>query len=114
MKTQDILDKLGIQQLNAMQEETMNVILRKNDDVVLLSPTGSGKTLAYLLPLVQLLDVTSNEVQAVVIVPGRELALQSATVLKDMKCGLRACACYGGRACEMELKCVPEVIERIN
>ena len=113
MKTQDILDKLGIQQLNPMQEETMNVILRKNDDVVLLSPTGSGKTLAYLLPLVQLLDVTSNEVQAVVIVPGRELALQSATVLKDMKCGLRACACYGGRAAMDEHRVLKQVMPQV-
>lgn len=113
MKTQDILDKLGIQQLNAMQEETMNVILRKNDDVVLLSPTGSGKTLAYLLPLVQLLDITSNEVQAVVIVPGRELALQSATVLKDMKCGLRASACYGGRAAMDEHRVLKQVMPQV-
>ena len=113
MKTQDILDKLGIQQLNAMQEETMNVILRKNDDVVLLSPTGSGKTLAYLLPLVQLLDAKSNEVQAVVIVPGRELALQSATVLKDMKCGLRACACYGGRAAMDEHRVLRQVMPQV-
>ena len=98
MKTEEILDKLGIQQLTDMQVEAMNAILRTDDDVVLLSPTGSGKTLAYLLPLVQMLDAKSNDVQAVVIVPGRELALQSSTVLKDMKCGLRACACYGGRA----------------
>ena len=113
MKTQDILDKLGILQLNPMQEETMNVILRKNDDVVLLSPTGSGKTLAYLLPLVQLLDVTSNEVQAIVIVSGRELALQSATVLKDMKCGLRACACYGGRAAMDEHRVLKQVMPQV-
>lgn len=113
MKSQDILEKLGIQQLNPMQEETMNVILRKNDDVVLLSPTGSGKTLAYLLPLVQLLDAKSNEVQAVVIVPGRELALQSATVLKDMKCGLRACACYGGRAAMDEHRVLRQVMPQV-
>ena len=56
MKTEDILDKLGIQQLTDMQVEAMNAILRTDDDVVLLSPTGSGKTLAYLLPLVQMLD----------------------------------------------------------
>lgn len=94
----DILDKLGIHQLNDMQEEAVDAILRNDGDVVLLSPTGSGKTLAYLLPLTQMVNPQFDEVQAVVVVPGRELALQSATVLKDMGCGLRACACYGGRA----------------
>ena len=52
--------------------------------MVVLSPTGSGKTLAYLMPLVQLVDADCDEVQAVVITPGRELALQSAEVLKSM------------------------------
>ena len=113
MKTEEILDKLGIQQLTDMQEEAMSVILRSDDDVVLLSPTGSGKTLAYLLPLVQMMDANSNEVQAVVIVPGRELALQSATVLKDMKCGLRACACYGGRAAMDEHRVLKQVQPQI-
>lgn len=93
-----ILDKLGIKQLNEMQEEAVDAILHNNGDVVLLSPTGSGKTLAYLLPLTQMVNPDFDEVQAVVVVPGRELALQSANVLKDMGCGLRACACYGGRA----------------
>ena len=98
METDRILEKLGISELNDMQKEATQAVLRTNDDVVILSPTGSGKTLAYLLPLVQLIDASVPTVQAVVIVPGRELALQSATVLKDMGCGLRACACYGGRA----------------
>ncbi len=113
MRIEDILSKLGIQQLTDMQEEAMNAILRSNDDVVLLSPTGSGKTFAYLLPLVQMLDPKSNDVQLVVIVPGRELALQSATVLQDMKCGLRACACYGGRAAMDEHRVLRQVQPQI-
>lgn len=94
--TDKIIDKLGIT-LNDMQNDTAHAILHSNKDVVVLSPTGSGKTLAYLLPVVELLDATLDAVQAVVVLPGRELALQSATMLAGMGSGLRAMACYGGR-----------------
>lgn len=98
MKNEDILQKLGIAELNAMQQEAYEAILRTRNDVLILSPTGSGKTLAYMLPLVQLLNADSVEVQALVVVPGRELAWQSDHVLKSMGSGLRSQSCYGGRA----------------
>lgn len=97
MEKTRILAKLGIDDLNAMQQEAVEAIAHSDKDVLILSPTGSGKTLAYLLPLAERIDAGSDELQAVVIVPGRELALQSATVLKDMGCGLRGMALYGGR-----------------
>ena len=109
MDINKVLDKLGISELNKMQQETMNVILRKNDDVVILSPTGSGKTLAYLLPLIQKLDSQLPHVQMLVVVPGRELALQSQRVLKDMGTGLRSMALYGGRATMDEHRKMREV-----
>ena len=93
-----VLEKLGIDSLNAMQQEAQECLLRGRNDVVVLSPTGTGKTLAYLLPLIQMIDAESNEVQALVVVPGRELAMQSDAVLKSMGTGIRSQACYGGRA----------------
>ena len=110
---QKILNKLQISELNEMQQHAAEAILGSDGDVVLLSPTGSGKTLAYLLPLVQLLDGTSDTVQALVITPGRELALQSDNVLKSMGCGLRSTACYGGRAAMDEHKVLKEVKPQI-
>lgn len=96
MKLNEVIEKLDIT-LNEMQEATSKAILHSNKDVIVLSPTGSGKTYAYLLPLVELLDPTKDEVQAVVLVPGRELAKQSANVVQDIKSGLRVMALYGGR-----------------
>ncbi len=92
-----ILEKLHISELNEMQQEAEKAIVRSREDVLILSPTGSGKTLAYLLPLLQLLDAQNDHVQVLVIVPGRELALQSDRVLKAMGSGFRSQACYGGR-----------------
>ena len=115
---QKILNKLRIEQLNEMQQHAAEAILGSDGDVVLLSPTGSGKTLAYLLPLIQLINgqCSMDNGQwptALVITPGRELALQSDNVLKNMGCGLRSTACYGGRAAMDEHKVLKEVKPQI-
>ena len=112
MKTENIIAKLGIR-LNEMQQKVIEGMLHGKENLMVLSPTGSGKTLAYLLPLTELLDARSDEVQAVVVVPGRELALQSATVLKNMGSGLRGMACYGGRATMEEHRKLREVKPQI-
>lgn len=96
MEQSDILRNLRIEQLNPMQEAAIGAYA-SGGDLVLLSPTGSGKTLAFLLPLVQSLREDAEGVQAVVLVPSRELALQIETVFKAMNVPLKAMSCYGGR-----------------
>ena len=108
----DIIDKLGIT-LNTMQEATAEAVLHTGKDIVVMSPTGSGKTYAYLLPLIQRLDAKTDELQAIVLVPGRELALQSANVLKDMGSGLRSMALYGGRPTMEEHRVLRDVKPQI-
>lgn len=95
MTTTEILARLGIDQLNAMQQEAMEAY-RKAQSLVLLSPTGSGKTLAYLLPLVESLPA-GEWVEAVVLTPSRELALQTHEVVRQMGSLVRSVAVYGGR-----------------
>ncbi len=68
------LKNLKIQSLNEMQQAALKASIEK--DIVLLSPTGSGKTLAFLLPVLKLLNAAQTGVQALIIVPSRELALQ--------------------------------------
>ena len=89
---------MGIDSLSGMQQEAFEAIGGGTGDVVLLSPTGSGKTLAYLLPLCERLDAASDDVQAIVVVPGRELAMQSQQVMQRMGTGLRSMSVCGGRA----------------
>ena len=90
------LSRLGIGDLNAMQQDMLQTV-RKGTSVVLLSPTGSGKTLAYLLPLLEKLDAANDNLQALIIVPSRELAIQTADVARRLCSELRVAACYGGR-----------------
>jgi len=92
-----ILAKLGIAALNPMQERANEAII-SDDEVVLLSPTGTGKTLAYLLPVIEGLDPKLQAVQALVIVPSRELAVQIEQVFREMGSGYKATAVYGGRS----------------
>ena len=93
----EILAKLGIQQLNPMQLAAKQAIESSNE-IILLSPTGTGKTLAFLLPLIQELDPTLEEIQLVIIVPSRELAIQIEQVMREMGTGYKVNAVYGGRA----------------
>lgn len=113
MKSQnEILNKLGIESLNTMQEDAA-LAIENSEEIILLSPTGTGKTLAFLLPLLQLLDVNSKEVQALILVPSRELALQIEQVFRDMGSGFKANAVYGGRPIakdKEELKHAPALL----
>ncbi len=107
-----ILQKLGIEKLNDMQEEAQFIIHTKSD-VVLLSPTGTGKTLAFLLPIIAELNPKATEVQALVIVPSRELAIQIEQVTREMGTGYKANAVYGGRSFskdKIDLKHRPAIV----
>ena len=95
----EILARIGISRLNEMQEAVMRLDGRK--DLVLLSPTGSGKTLAFLLPLLFQLKA-EDYIQAVVIVPSRELALQIEAVFRSLGTGLKVTCCYGGHPFQIE------------
>ena len=97
IKTQaNILKKLSIEKLNPMQEEAQ-LAIHSCSDIVLLSPTGTGKTLAFLLPIISELDPKSNEVQALIVAPSRELAIQIEQVLREMGSGYKTSVVYGGR-----------------
>lgn len=108
MKIEDLLSNLKIEQLNPMQEAAIDVY-KEGSDVILLSPTGSGKTLAFLLPLVQDLRTDVHGVQAVVLVPSRELALQIEQVFKSMNTPFKAVSVYGGRPAMEEHRTLKEV-----
>tara|TARA_A100000171_G_C2140501_1_gene155392 strand:+ start:13923 stop:15233 length:1311 start_codon:yes stop_codon:yes gene_type:complete len=92
----EILAKLGITALNPMQEEAL-LAIASAPNTVLLSPTGTGKTIAFLLPTLRALDVYCENVQLLILVPSRELAIQIEQVIREMGTGYKANAVYGGR-----------------
>ena len=96
-----ILSNLNIPALNDMQLAAI-AAADKGKDVVLLAPTGSGKTLAFLLPVLKNINPDVSGVQALILVPSRELALQIEQVFRQMGTGLKVNCCYGGHPVKTE------------
>lgn len=96
------LSNTGIEALNEMQQAVLDAGTTK--DMVLLSPTGSGKTLAFLLPLLTTLTDEDKKIQALIIAPSRELALQIETVFRSLGAGYKVNCCYGGHPIRTEKK----------
>ncbi|MEQ9378837.1 MAG: DEAD/DEAH box helicase [Imperialibacter sp.] len=96
------LSSLGISQLNEMQQATIKAA-GKEKELILLSPTGSGKTLAFLLSLLPRLVKDQPGMQALIIAPSRELAIQIEQVARGMGSGFRVNSFYGGHSLRTEL-----------
>ena len=66
-----------------VQEETIPFALT-GSNIIARAKNGTGKTGAYVIPILEMLDMTSKEIQSLVLVPTRELALQVSAVIKEM------------------------------
>ncbi|MCH9609369.1 MAG: DEAD-box ATP-dependent RNA helicase CshA [Chlamydiales bacterium] len=98
------LDKMGYTSPTPIQEKTLSYILEKKD-LIALAETGSGKTAACAIPVCSRVSIDSKEIQALVVVPTRELALQYATEVQ--KIGkvkqVSAFALFGGEDMDLQL-----------
>ncbi len=73
---QKALKSLDITTPSSIQQKAIPALLTTKKDIVALAKTGSGKTVAFGLPLLQLIDKTNPTIQAVILVPTRELGQQ--------------------------------------
>src|SRR5688572_29364195 len=103
-----LTDKLaasGITEPTDVQSQALPPLLAGKDGV-LVSPTGTGKTLAYLLPLLQKIDGSRRETQAMVLAPTQELAMQ---IMREAEAygeplGIKATALIGGASLARQLE----------
>lgn len=102
MELKTIYQNLQIQDMNQMQKSTYKTS-ENEKDIILLSPTGSGKTLAFLFPILRNLKNNTAGVQAIILVPSRELALQIEQVFKIMGTDFKVSVCYGGHDKKIEV-----------
>ncbi|HIK28063.1 MAG: DEAD/DEAH box helicase [Oscillatoriaceae bacterium SKW80] len=99
------LEKLGFAQPTAIQAEAIPILL-SGKDVVGQAQTGTGKTAAFSLPILERVDVNEAAVQALILTPTRELALQVTQAIRDFNCDrrLRVLTVYGGQAIERQIR----------
>lgn len=108
------LNKMGFTQPTPIQEQAIPIAM-KGRDLVGQAPTGTGKTVAFGIPIAEKCDERSKEVQALVITPTRELAVQVSEELGKLGefKGVRSMPVYGGQDVHRQihgLKSNPQVI----
>ena len=101
------LKNLSIAELNVMQTKAIEKAATGNN-LMLLAPTGSGKTLAFLLPILTKINPKASVVQALIVTPSRELALQIEQVFRAMKTSYKISCCYGGHSVKTEQNSLSE------
>ena len=101
------ITEMGFVSPMPVQEEVIPYLLGEGNDVIALAQTGTGKTAAFGIPLLQKIDVESEETQALILSPTRELCLQITDDLRDfskyMK-GVHVVPVYGGASIEQQIR----------
>ena len=86
---------MGYESPMPVQEEVIPFLLGEDNDVIALAQTGTGKTAAYGLPILQKINVSQYQPQALILCPTRELCLQIADDLNDYSSAVTAHGCIG-------------------
>ncbi|GAA0078416.1 DEAD/DEAH box helicase [Clostridium sp. CTA-5] len=96
--TVNLLNKRGIKEPTDIQKESINYI-KSGKDVIAEAQTGTGKTLAFLLPIFENISPKANSIQALILTPTRELAIQITEEAMKLKEGkdINILAAYGGK-----------------
>ena len=110
------IEELGFVQPMPVQEEVIPYLLGNENDVIALAQTGTGKTAAFGIPLLERIDTSRRETQALVLSPTRELCLQITDDLRDFAKymdGIHVEAVYGGAAIEPQVRALKKGVQII-
>ena len=102
----DTLRQVGYSKPTPIQEQTLPALLEKKD-MIGLAQTGTGKTAAFMIPILENIFPPNKKVQALIMCPTRELAMQTAKVAKELSGhikGLRTVSVYGGQPASIQIR----------
>ena len=99
------ISKMGYTNPTEIQEKAIPVAL-EGKDIIAQAQTGTGKTAAFGIPLIEKVNPKARKIQALVLVPTRELAIQVAKELKDIGRNKRVfvLSVYGGKSIQHQIK----------
>ncbi|WP_420386837.1 DEAD/DEAH box helicase [Roseivirga sp.] len=104
----EVLDQLGFETPTPIQQQAIPQLLQNNPtDFIGLAQTGTGKTAAFGLPLIDLIDLSNNHTQAIIMAPTRELGQQTAKQLQSFvtnNAKLNVEVVYGGVDINRQIK----------
>ncbi|MCK4250487.1 DEAD/DEAH box helicase [candidate division WOR-3 bacterium] len=105
-KALDAIDKKGFEEPTAIQVITIPVMLRDDTNIIAQAQTGTGKTAAFGLPLIEMVNTDSKTVQALILVPTRELAIQVSEEINSLKGDkdIKIVPIYGGQSIDQQLR----------
>ena len=101
------IEEMGYENPMPVQEEVIPYLLGVNNDVVALAQTGTGKTAAFGIPLLQKIDPKNRKLQAIILCPTRELAIQVADEIRRLSKfmhGIKILPVYGGQDINRQIK----------
>lgn len=101
----------GFERPSPIQEEAIPIALAKRD-VLARAKNGTGKTAAFVIPTLQQVDVSRNKIQALLLVPTRELALQTSQVCKILgkHMGVQVMVTTGGTTLKDDIMRLAETV----
>jgi ATP-dependent RNA helicase DeaD len=100
------LEKKGFEEPTSIQEKVIPILLEGETDIVGQAQTGTGKTAAFGLPLLERLEENAGFVQALILCPTRELAIQVSEEINSLRGARRLSILpvYGGQAITLQLR----------
>ncbi|KAB2834231.1 MAG: DEAD/DEAH box helicase, partial [Candidatus Brocadia sp.] len=100
------LEKKGFEEPTPIQQKTIPILLKGEVDIIGQAQTGTGKTAAFGLPILEGIQEKLKTVQALILVPTRELAIQVSEELNSLKGekNLQIVPIYGGQSMEEQLR----------
>lgn len=101
------INDIGFEDATPIQEEVIPMFFKSDKDIIGLAQTGTGKTAAYGLPIIDSIDPTNKDVQALILSPTRELCIQITEDLKEYskyKENINVVPVYGGAGIEKQIR----------
>jgi ATP-dependent RNA helicase DeaD len=107
------VSEMGFEYMSPIQKAAIPVML-EGKDIIGQAQTGTGKTAAFGIPLLQKVDPTNKHLQAVVLCPTRELAMQAADDIRDFAkymFGIKVLAVYGGQDISRQIRALSNGVQ---